>query len=155
MSVKIKEITYRYHKDTKDHKPYVTVCVLETEDGRIARGISICSIKETPCKRIGRKISHGRAMKALTYDEALSKSSLDEEKIAKALNRYKVKRLIASSRVVHCGVPLYLMLELTKAGVYSSDEEKHELVKRLLSLEYSDQLEKNRDKDSGVKITIV
>ena len=34
--------------------PVVTVCLIKTADEKYVRGISICSLKETPCKKTGR-----------------------------------------------------------------------------------------------------
>lgn len=46
-------------------RPIITVCLLENENGMFARGIALCSNKDQPCKRIGRTIAKGRAVKAL------------------------------------------------------------------------------------------
>ena len=59
-----------YYIRGRDHKPIVTVCLLQDKSG-IARGMSICSFKEQPIKSDGRSRSKGRAIKALTHKTCL------------------------------------------------------------------------------------
>ena len=54
---------YYYLRDG-ERKPVVTVCLLEAENER-ARGVSICSKKDNPSKRSGKKIAKDRAKYAL------------------------------------------------------------------------------------------
>ena len=58
----MKELYY-YYRD-KDRRPLVTVCLLVNGD-EMARGVAICSPLDIPCKRTGRHIARGRAVKAL------------------------------------------------------------------------------------------
>lgn len=57
-------ILYNYERD--DHRrPMGTRClVIDDQTGRAAFGMALCSDKDRPCKRVGRAISFGRAMKA-------------------------------------------------------------------------------------------
>jgi hypothetical protein len=56
-----------YYLRTPDKKPVVTVCLLEIDHQR-ARGIAICSEKDNPCKRTGRRIAKTRAYYAFRED---------------------------------------------------------------------------------------
>ena len=53
-----------YYLRDKDMRPMVTVCLLVFQGDIVARGVAICSQKDAPCKRVGRSIAKGRAMKA-------------------------------------------------------------------------------------------
>ena len=53
-----------YHKRDLNNKPRLTGCLL-IEDGHIARGLSLCSMKDNPCKKRGRKIALDRAIWAM------------------------------------------------------------------------------------------
>lgn len=61
MEKDIKE--FYYYVKTMDGHPRVTICIVSDNEGRIARGISICSMSETPIKKIGRKQARKRAIK--------------------------------------------------------------------------------------------
>jgi hypothetical protein len=61
---------FRYFYD-KDNRPVVTVCELESECGK-TKGISICSEKDIPCKKTGRKIALDRAIYAMKFLEGES-----------------------------------------------------------------------------------
>jgi len=54
---------YYYARDNKN-RPVVTVCLLQ-DDGNVARGVAICSLKDGPNKAEGRKIARKRASAAL------------------------------------------------------------------------------------------
>jgi len=54
---------YYYLRNDKN-EPVLTACLLKKE-GQVARGLAICSLRDSPCKRIGRAIAKGRAEKAL------------------------------------------------------------------------------------------
>ena len=53
-----------YHLRDKQHRPLVTVCLLISGNS-FARGISICSLNDNPCKKDGRDRAKGRAEAAL------------------------------------------------------------------------------------------
>jgi hypothetical protein len=57
---------YYYVRDD-ENKPRVTICIIvDTEAERIlSRGIALCSFKDCPNKKIGRKIAEGRAWKGI------------------------------------------------------------------------------------------
>jgi len=64
----MKEIYY-YIRDSKN-RPMVTVCLLEEINysnltTAYAKGIALCSEKDIPCKKVGRKIAKERAVYAL------------------------------------------------------------------------------------------
>ena len=49
---------YYYYFRDKDKKPVVTVCLLaDWKNNDVSRGIAICSKKDSPCKKAGRKFS--------------------------------------------------------------------------------------------------
>ena len=54
---------YYYYIRSEHHAPIVTVCLVKT-DTEVCRGIAICSNKDNPVKKIGRKLAKKRAMKA-------------------------------------------------------------------------------------------
>lgn len=58
------EIKFMYHYD-REHRPIVTICELRMRDDRQSRGIALCSRKDTPCKKTGRKIALDRATYAM------------------------------------------------------------------------------------------
>jgi len=60
--------TYFYYLRDKDRRPLVTVC-LHCIDDKYYRGISICSPKDSPVKRVGRNIAFGRALQAVKNGE--------------------------------------------------------------------------------------
>jgi hypothetical protein len=53
--------------------PYACVCLLEDDDGRIARGISVCSGEDNFIKQIGRGKALGYAMRALKTGQTVYK----------------------------------------------------------------------------------
>jgi len=54
---------YYYIRDRED-RPVITICLVR--DGEeVSRGISFCSDKDAPCKKVGRKIALQRAIHAL------------------------------------------------------------------------------------------
>ncbi len=55
---------YYYFRDS-EKKPVVTVCLLKDINNDISRGIAICSKKDSPCKKAGRKIAKERAEYAM------------------------------------------------------------------------------------------
>ena len=55
---------YYYVRDGKN-RPIITVCLAQSVNGRIGRGVAICSDKDQPCKKIGRAIAKTRAIYAL------------------------------------------------------------------------------------------
>ena len=58
------EKTYFYYYRDRESKPRITVCLLKA-NGAVARGIAICSLKDNPCKKTGRKIALQRATYAM------------------------------------------------------------------------------------------
>lgn len=56
---------YYYYLRDNANRPVVTVCLL-AENGNVARGIAVCSIKDQPEKRKGRAIAKARAEYALS-----------------------------------------------------------------------------------------
>ncbi len=59
---------YRYYFRNEEKKPTVTVVLIATDIGH-ARGISICSLVDNPCKKTGYDIAKGRAIRALKRGE--------------------------------------------------------------------------------------
>ena len=59
------EERYRYYYDAGG-RPVVTVCEIEDE-GVMSRGVAICSPRDQPCKKTGRKIARDRAWYAMKY----------------------------------------------------------------------------------------
>jgi len=55
---------YYLYERTEDNKPMITECFLIDGD-EYARGISVCSYGDNPCKATGRKIAFERARQAL------------------------------------------------------------------------------------------
>ena len=56
---------YIYYVRDNDNRPMITICLLKGDDGKLARGVAICSLKETgPDKAIGRMYARGRALRA-------------------------------------------------------------------------------------------
>jgi hypothetical protein len=53
---------YYYLRD-EDKKPVVTVC-LGYENGEHARGVAICSLEDSPNKKVGRRIARAKMLKA-------------------------------------------------------------------------------------------
>ena len=58
------EYTKFYYYRDKENKPRVTVCLLDVNGDR-GVGMSVCSLLDNPCKKIGRKIARIRAVHAL------------------------------------------------------------------------------------------
>lgn len=63
-----------YYERGKNRAPVVTVC-LHISDESFTRGVAICSPKDNPCKKIGRAIAKGRALKAAKLMETTSNFS--------------------------------------------------------------------------------
>lgn len=58
------KVQYRYFRD-EENRPVVTVCDIFINDELVSKGIAICSLKDNPCKRKGRRIARQRAIWAL------------------------------------------------------------------------------------------
>jgi len=58
----MKEIYYYLYDRNK--KPVITFC-LGYKDGTMAKGVAICSKKDNPCKKYGRKEARNRVLEAL------------------------------------------------------------------------------------------
>jgi len=51
-------------EEFRDHKPYVTLAsVLDTNQVPVGFGVSACSKRDTPNRKLGRQIAIGRAVK--------------------------------------------------------------------------------------------
>lgn len=76
----MKELYY-YFRDIQK-APRITICLFYDEKERkvLARGIALCSMKETPNKRVGRALAFDRAVFALD-------SNTNSEKIGKLKRR--------------------------------------------------------------------
>lgn len=95
------EKTYFYHLRDDKKRPVVTICLLKDFNGRVHRGISICSPRDFPRKVVGRGIAYSRALSA--YNQELSDSvalryeaievidSLTEVELVPLINQYIVK----------------------------------------------------------------
>lgn len=59
--MEIKREAYYYARD-KQNRPVVTVCLLVDDKCNIARGVAICSAKDSPNKVWGRALSRSRAL---------------------------------------------------------------------------------------------
>lgn len=59
---------YYYFREGYTNAPVVTVCLVE-KDNIVARGIAICSPKDRPCKKEGRRLARSRALKAFYSKE--------------------------------------------------------------------------------------
>lgn len=55
---------YYYFRDLNEMKPLVTVCLMVGE-GKISRGVAICSPSDNPAKKVGRAIARERARWAM------------------------------------------------------------------------------------------
>ena len=69
---------YIYYVRDPENRPMITVCLLTDNDGNHARGVAICSLKETgPDKSIGRMYARGRALRAFrkAKKNSINKSS--------------------------------------------------------------------------------
>lgn len=57
---------YYYYLRNGESRPVMTICLLTSDDGvDVGRGVSICSLCDTFCKRVGRAKARGRAVQAL------------------------------------------------------------------------------------------
>jgi len=91
----MKEVFY-FIRD-KDHKPVISVCLLLTTDGTptfiVARGVAICSDKDTPCTKLhahqsnGPGIARRRAWKA--WKSGGDKHGIHREEAFKILDRVR------------------------------------------------------------------
>jgi len=54
---------YYYLRDEKN-RPMTTICLME-RNGIITKGVALCSEKDIPCKKVGRKIAKERAKHAM------------------------------------------------------------------------------------------
>jgi hypothetical protein len=62
--MELKHEAYYYMHDKHGH-PRVTVCLVQAQDGRLAKGMSICSMSESPVKAMGRKYARYSVLRAL------------------------------------------------------------------------------------------
>ena len=60
----MKNVIKYYYVRSANNEPLITICLSRIE-GQTSRGIAICSDKDNPCKKIGRDIAYGRALKAI------------------------------------------------------------------------------------------
>lgn len=63
-----------YYLRDKNNRPMVTVCLLRVGEQLqynnanspvYARGVAVCSLRDQPCKKIGKQIALGRALRAV------------------------------------------------------------------------------------------
>lgn len=60
------KVVYYYLRDSdRNNCPVITVCLLQDELDNIGKGLALCSVKETPIKKVGRIIAYNRALIAL------------------------------------------------------------------------------------------
>lgn len=71
---------YYYYLRDRGNRPIVTICLGE-DKGKVARGMSVCSLEDSPQKSVGRRIARSKVLKALG-----TKSSSDPCKRAKCFN---------------------------------------------------------------------
>lgn len=81
----VDEINYYFHRN-RFNRPMITVCICKKGD-EFSRGVSICSINDSPNKRLGRKIARDRALKAL-FDKEHSDGIHFRRDIRDVLNTY-------------------------------------------------------------------
>lgn len=71
-----------YYIRDNQNRPMITVCLAQDENGNFARGMAICSLRETgPNKKIGRMYARGRAYRAF------KKASMGKESQSSPVNR--------------------------------------------------------------------
>ena len=58
----MKEIFY-YFRDNYNH-PRITVCVIQDDEGNVGKGIALCSLSESPDKKVGRLMAKSNALLA-------------------------------------------------------------------------------------------
>lgn len=58
---------YYYIRDEKN-RPVITICLMK-DGNKISRGLSVCSEKDSPCKKVGRAIAKARAVYALNSEK--------------------------------------------------------------------------------------
>jgi len=61
-------VRYLYYRD-RGNRPRITVCHISNNGEDWGRGMAICSLKDNPCKKTGRKIARDRAFAALRGKE--------------------------------------------------------------------------------------
>ena len=69
---------FYYHRNEKG-VPQSTICII-SENGWNAMGVSICNPKDNFCKKIGRTIAQGRALKALKTMESSGKIAMSSNR---------------------------------------------------------------------------
>ena len=68
---------FNYYLSGFDSKKKTTVVILiDTRTGRYARGVAICNKKDNFCKKTGREIALGRAIKALATKRSCAKNEI-------------------------------------------------------------------------------
>ena len=65
----IMEKEFYYYLRDRNNRPVVTVCLLKA-NGDVSRGVAICSFRDFPCKKTGRKIAKTRATHAMKCRKA-------------------------------------------------------------------------------------
>jgi len=60
---------YFYYLRDRHGLPRITVCLAENQDGIFSRGMALCSLIDSPNKKIGNLISSGRARKAFKVQD--------------------------------------------------------------------------------------
>ena len=87
---------YIYYIRDNYNRPMVTVCLIRDENNRYARGVAICSLKETgPDKKVGRMYARGRALRAF------KKATVGEQEKWSLVNREEAYRsLLKANRPI-------------------------------------------------------
>ncbi len=57
------KLLYYYVRD-QDNKPVITICLGKSKRG-VARGVSVCSLQDSPCKKEGKRLARNKVLKAL------------------------------------------------------------------------------------------
>jgi hypothetical protein len=86
--------TLYYYFRGENKVPRITVCLLYEIDLEgvklVARGLAICSLKETPCKKKGRDLAYTRALEAVTLGNNLRPISKENRKVLAVINSITV-----------------------------------------------------------------
>ena len=101
MSSEIK--SFYYYIKTTDNHPRITICIVADDTGSVSRGISICSMSETPVKAEGKKIARKRAIKAFyagKYDKDMDKTSFSREESLEVLRKISLEEYLISSPIL-------------------------------------------------------
>ena len=124
MSREVGEVIVKfYYLRDKDNSPRITRCIVKDGNGNVGVGTAICSYLDSPNKKIGKRISFGRAMKALRKCKSYSNVARDKAK--------DIIHNIVSICFANKNIPTFLSLGYKglfvpshKYGAYLSEYEK-------------------------------